>query len=91
MIAEVSERYDYVPHGRVRQFFLPMVLHRAMKMPKVSQAIESVCRSVGLTGALGSPVALKLARAERIKEPAQHQQTSVVMASTSPHATPAGA
>ncbi len=90
MIAEASERFDYAPHGRVRQFFLPMVLHRALKMPRVSQAIESACRSVGLTGMLGSPVVLKLARAERIKQPTAHRSSAVVTPVTQT-ATPAGA
>jgi hypothetical protein len=43
-----------------------MVVHRAMKKPKLSHAMESACRAVGLTSALGSPVILKLCRNEPV-------------------------
>jgi 2-polyprenyl-3-methyl-5-hydroxy-6-metoxy-1,4-benzoquinol methylase len=41
---------------RVGQFFLPMVLHRALRCRPCSAALEAVCRGVGLTGRWGSPV-----------------------------------
>ncbi len=64
MIADVAGPHGYAPNGRQRQFFLPMVIHRAMKRPKLSHAMESACRAVGLTQALGSPVILRLTRTE---------------------------
>lgn len=64
MIAEVCQPSGYAPDGRQRQFFLPMVIHRALKRPKLSSAMEAACRAIGLTQALGSPVILKLTRTE---------------------------
>lgn len=60
----------FIPSGRARQFFLPMVLHRAMKMPKLSRAMESACHALGLTALFGSPVVLKLVRSEQEQNPA---------------------
>jgi ubiquinone/menaquinone biosynthesis C-methylase UbiE len=62
MIGEACLPCGFAPDGRQRQFFLPMVIHRTLKQPKLSQAMESACRAVGLTYALGSPVMLKLSR-----------------------------
>lgn len=38
-----------------RQFFWPMVLHRAVNWPRVSQWLEAIARSVGLSRLFGSP------------------------------------
>lgn len=46
------------------EFFLPMVLHRALKKPAVSAAAEDVCRAMRLTNSFGSPVILKMVRSE---------------------------
>jgi 2-polyprenyl-3-methyl-5-hydroxy-6-metoxy-1,4-benzoquinol methylase len=43
---------------RHNQFFLPMALHRAMKKPALSSKLENLCRTCGLTAALGSPTIL---------------------------------
>lgn len=61
-IADAGRNHGFVPDGQQKQFFMPMVVHRALKQPKVSGVMERVCRGVGLTGALGSPAILKLAR-----------------------------
>lgn len=42
--------------GKTKQFFWPMVLHRMIKAPAVSQLLESVPHALGLTAVLGSPV-----------------------------------
>lgn len=47
---------------RYPQFFLPMVLHRALKMPQVSMFLEELSRLSGLTYLFGSPVILKLTK-----------------------------
>jgi 2-polyprenyl-3-methyl-5-hydroxy-6-metoxy-1,4-benzoquinol methylase len=52
---------SFAQHGRTRaafhpQFFLPMVLHRAMKKPRLSAALERLCAASGLTRLWGSPV-----------------------------------
>lgn len=41
-----------------RQFFVPMVVHRAAKRPGLSAASEAVCRRLGLTTLLGAPAML---------------------------------
>lgn len=45
-----------------RQFFVPMVVHRALGKAGVSHAVERVSGSFGLTRALGSPVLLQAVR-----------------------------
>ena len=47
---------------RYPEFFLPMVLHRALKVPALSAMVEGFFRVLGLTGRFGSPVILKLQR-----------------------------
>ena len=42
--------------GRYAQFFLPMVVHRALKCKPLSAFLEGCCRAVGLTRLLGTPV-----------------------------------
>lgn len=54
-----------VQSARYAQFFWPMVLHRALKRPALSTALEWIPRRLGLTRLLGSPVILKMARTER--------------------------
>jgi ubiquinone/menaquinone biosynthesis C-methylase UbiE len=46
----------------VRQFCLPMVLHRAGRAAWPLRAAEQVCRSSGLTSLIGSPVILRADR-----------------------------
>jgi len=62
VIDKTCRPYNLTYADRRRQFFLPMVLHRMMKRPKLSAFIEGFCRRVGLTYMLGSPVVLKLTR-----------------------------
>jgi len=50
-----------------KQFFLPMFTHRAANGARVLQHCETVCRALGLTALLGSPVIL---RADRVTEAA---------------------
>ena len=47
---------------RYPQFFLPMVFHRTMKIPRLSSFLESLFRLSGLTNLFGSPVILKLTK-----------------------------
>lgn len=51
----------FAEHGFVRQerfaeFFLPMVLHRMLRRPALSERLERAARATGMTGLLGSPV-----------------------------------
>jgi hypothetical protein len=47
-----------------RQFFLPMVVHRAMGRARISRAAEGASAALGLTRRLGSPVILRMERLE---------------------------
>ena len=57
---------DFAETGRFAQFFLPMVVHRALKCRGVSAAAEGLCRALGLTRLWGTPVIVRMARAERV-------------------------
>jgi 2-polyprenyl-3-methyl-5-hydroxy-6-metoxy-1,4-benzoquinol methylase len=56
------ERGGFAPARREGQFFLPMVLHRALRCRTVSRFLEGACRSLGLVGRFGSPVIVKMTR-----------------------------
>ena len=56
----------YGETGRFAQFFLPMVVHRALKCRAVSAAAEGLCRALGLTRLWGTPVIVRMARATTI-------------------------
>jgi 2-polyprenyl-3-methyl-5-hydroxy-6-metoxy-1,4-benzoquinol methylase len=50
--------------ARRGQFFLPMVMHRALRCRGLSNGMERICAALGLTPAWGSPVILKATRRE---------------------------
>lgn len=61
---------EFSKHGfkverTARQFFFPMVLHRAMKNPKLSQTLEKMAKVCGLTRYFGSPVILLARRKDQ--------------------------
>jgi 2-polyprenyl-3-methyl-5-hydroxy-6-metoxy-1,4-benzoquinol methylase len=58
----VFESRGFKRADRFAQFFLPMVLHRVLKSPALSSAMETTFRMTGATRFLGSPVILKLLR-----------------------------
>ena len=45
-----------------KQFVLPMVIHRIFKGSSLLRILENVCRAIGLTTVLGSPVMLMAER-----------------------------
>ena len=45
-----------------RQFFLPMVVHRALGRARISRVLERAFGALGLTRAFGSPVILRIER-----------------------------
>lgn len=58
---------EFAKHGfaggrREPQFFLPMVLHRILKCPRLSALFEALCRGLRLTKRWGSPVILRMDR-----------------------------
>ena len=66
--AEVTKAFEAVGWKvveRRKQFAMPMVLHRALKCAPISAFCEGVCRCLGLTACLGSPVILRAEAAER--------------------------
>ena len=58
-IIEFFESLNLRQEGRYPQFFLPMVLHRALKQPRLSSFLEKLSRISGLTHLWGSPVIAK--------------------------------
>lgn len=54
----------YCRTGRFAQFFLPMVVHRALKCRAVSAFAERICRLLGLTRLWGTPVIIRMDPAE---------------------------
>lgn len=49
------------PHA-IAEFFWPMVLHRQLRCPSLSRALEVLPRCLGLTRLFGSPVCLRTVR-----------------------------
>ncbi len=61
-IVEAVQQYGFTRESRFAEYFLPMVLHRRLRSPFVSAALEKPYRILGLTERYGSPVILKLTR-----------------------------
>jgi ubiquinone/menaquinone biosynthesis C-methylase UbiE len=60
-------RHEFAKHGFetsrvVKQFFLPMVVHRMGGGSALMRGAESACRAVGLTAVAGSPAILRCDR-----------------------------
>ena len=62
VIVNAFRSWGFACARRSPEFFLPMVLHRALKAPLVSKIAEGICRVSRLTVLLGSPVILKFVR-----------------------------
>lgn len=61
LCAELAS-HDFSCTTRVKQFFLPMVLHRIGGGAAPLRAAEGLCRAIGLTALAGSPVILRADR-----------------------------
>ena len=61
-LVRVFAEQGFIPSNRYAEFLLPMVLHRALKLPLVSAGVEGAFRISGLTYLFGSPVILKFVR-----------------------------
>ena len=60
---QVEEAFAAAGYRRTRrygQFFLPMVVHRALKCRPLSAALEGLCRIAGLTRLWGTPVIVRM-------------------------------
>jgi len=65
-IKKVFFESGFVTESRYAEFFFPMVLHRIMRAPGLSNVLETCCRTLKLTSLLGSPVILKMTRKSRV-------------------------
>ena len=61
-IAAEAARHGFGRPAERRQFFLPMVVHRAAGSGRFSRLSERVSSAAGLTRRLGSPVILRVER-----------------------------
>jgi SAM-dependent methyltransferase len=61
-IADEAARHGFGKPVERRQFFLPMVVHRALKSARFSRLSEGMSAASGLTRWLGSPVVLRVQR-----------------------------
>lgn len=59
-VIDEFKKNGYIVNRKKGQFFLPMVLHRAFKLPILSKFLEGICRISGLTHFWGSPVIIKM-------------------------------
>lgn len=65
VIAECA-RHGFGRPAVCRQFFVPMVVHRALGRAGISRAMERASGLLGLTRAFGSPVVLRAQREELV-------------------------
>ncbi|RMF03783.1 MAG: class I SAM-dependent methyltransferase [Chloroflexi bacterium] len=61
-LAAEFKKHGFMASKRYPEFFLPMVLHRKLNTVGISSVLERLCRIIGLTGWLGSPVILQVIR-----------------------------
>lgn len=61
-IRDEFARHGFAQSSRTGQFFLPMVLHRASKTPRLSAGVEGAFRRLGLSTLWGSPVIAEMER-----------------------------
>lgn len=64
-VAAEAARHGFGRPAERRQFFLPMVVHRAMKSGRFSRTSERASAALGLTRWLGSPIVLGIERETR--------------------------
>lgn len=64
-VAAEAARHGFGRPAERRQFFLPMVVHRALKSGRFSHLSERMGSALGLTRRLGSPIVLRVRRVER--------------------------
>ena len=62
-LSRALRELGFVSFSSEKQFFLPMVVHRALKRPGISSPLEACSRSLGMTWMLGAPVILLAERA----------------------------
>lgn len=68
LVREFAE-HGFTAERSVRQFFIPMVVHRALDSPGFLRGAESGLRAAGITALFGSPVVYRFDRKQRLREP----------------------
>ena len=63
-LEETFSRHGFRCTREAKQFFLPMVLHRTLRCPRLSALLEGICRVTGLTHLWGSPAIMLLEKDE---------------------------
>ena len=63
-LAQVLDRSGFNVLAEERELFLPTVVHRKLGANAMLRSTEKLCRTIGLTGALGSPVILRAQRVD---------------------------
>jgi len=61
-VENAFREHGYAVSFRIGQFFLPMALHRLLRMRRISSVLEGLARGIGLTRRWGSPVILEAVR-----------------------------
>ncbi len=61
-IRKEFKKHGFRLSGLEKQFSFPMAIHRALKNPSVSQTLEGIARSSGVTRLFGSPIIAKFVR-----------------------------
>ena len=64
-VAQAFKAAGFAETGRFAQFFLPMVIHRALKCRSISTASEAFFRLLGLTRRWGTPVIVRMERVQQ--------------------------
>lgn len=64
-VAREMARHGFGRPAERRQFFLPMVVHRKVKLARFSRLSERASSALGLTRWLGSPIVLRVEREKR--------------------------
>ena len=65
-LSKVFQSQGFTRITEHKQFFMPMVVHRMLGGGRLPRMLEQICRSIGLTRLLGSPIIM---RAERSPKP----------------------
>lgn len=63
-VISAFEDHHFGPAEKYAQYFLPMFVHRVLKMDFLSAALEKPFRWMGLTSLVGSPLIMKFVRRE---------------------------
>jgi len=63
-IVETFAKYGFTQSSIRPEFFVPMVIHRILGRARISKTIEFISRMLGMTRLFGSPVILRLSRAQ---------------------------